>query len=318
MQIRKSTKEDYARILDIYSYARAFMAEHGNPNQWGPTNWPPEDLVYDDILKGNSYVCVNAKEEVIGTFYFIFGENIEPTYRNIEDGRWIDDSAYGVIHRLAVDGSEKGIGAFCIEWAFKQCRHLRIDTHTDNKIMQRVAERLGFINCGIIHVLEDNYPRIAYEKTVGNPDDYKMKIKTFDELTTRELYELLRLRAEVFVVEQDCPYQDLDGKDYNSVHLFYENDKGEVMACVRAFEMNEGTVQLGRVVTRYHGMGLGGKLLAAGVEMIKDRFGTKQIYIEAQAYAIGYYAREGFKVSSDEFLEDGIPHVRMLLDLSDF
>jgi len=67
-------------------------------------------------------------------------------------------------HRLAGDGSEKGIGRFCLDWAFEQCKHLRVDTHTDNKVMQSLLGKAGFIKCGIIHVVEDNYPRFAYEK----------------------------------------------------------------------------------------------------------------------------------------------------------
>ncbi len=315
MRIRHSTEKDFTRIMEIYAYARNFMAEHGNPNQWGPTNWPPADLITEDIKNGNSYVCVNDNDQVIGTFYYIVGEDIEPTYSKIQEGCWKYDGPYGVIHRLASDGSEKGIGPFCIEWAYKQCGHLRIDTHTDNKIMQRVAERLGFVKCGIIHVVEDNFPRYAYEKSIGNPHEYTLKIKSFDELTTSELYEILRLRAEIFVVEQDCPYQDLDCKDYKSIHIFYENNIGEVMACARVMQMDEDTLQLGRVVTKFHGIGLGGKLLKTSVEVMKNRFESKLVYIEAQSYAAGYYAKVGFQVASEEFLEDGIPHVRMLLDL---
>ncbi len=164
MRIRKTKESDFIRIMNIYTYARDFMAKTGNPNQWGPTNWPPEDLIHNDIKDGNSYVCVNDYDEVIGTFFFIHGKDIEPTYRNISDGDWIGDDDYGVVHRLAADGSEKGIGKFCLEWAYDQCKHLRVDTHTDNKVMQRLLDKLGFTKCGIIYVVEDNYPRYAYEK----------------------------------------------------------------------------------------------------------------------------------------------------------
>ena len=150
--------------MEIYAYARAFMAKTGNPNQWGPTNWPPADLIHEDIRNGNSYVCVNDDERVIGTFFFTQGKDIEPTYRAITDGAWLDDSVYGVVHRIASDGSEKGVGQFCLGWAFEQCGHLRIDTHTDNKVMQNLLKKLGFIRCGVIYVLEDDYPRYAFEK----------------------------------------------------------------------------------------------------------------------------------------------------------
>ena len=165
MKIRKTTEADFDRIMQIYARARDFMEKTGNPNQWGPTNWPPEALIRQDIKEGNSYVCVNDAGHVTGTFYYIRGKDIEPTYRVISDGAWMDSSEYGVVHRLASDGSEKGTGAFCLEWAFTQCRHLRIDTHTENRVMQNLLNKLGFTRCGIIHVVEDNYPRYAYEKT---------------------------------------------------------------------------------------------------------------------------------------------------------
>ena len=165
MKIRPSTGQDLARIMEIYRYARKFMAEHGNPNQWGPTGWPPERLIRQDIRDGNSYVCVNDEDAVIGTFFFIQGADIEPTYRDISDGAWLDSSPYGVVHRIAGDGSEKGIGAFCINWAFEQCGHLRIDTHGDNIVMQNLLGKLGFAHCGTIHVTEDAFPRLAFEKT---------------------------------------------------------------------------------------------------------------------------------------------------------
>lgn len=164
MKIRKTVPEDLPRLTEIYACARAFMAAHGNPNQWGPTHWPPEELLREDIRDGNSYVCVREDGRVIGTFFFIQGEDIEPTYREITEGAWLREGPYGVVHRLAGDGSEKGIGAFCLSWAFEQCGHLRIDTHGDNKVMQRLLSKLGFVHCGTIYVREDNDPRLAYEK----------------------------------------------------------------------------------------------------------------------------------------------------------
>ncbi len=164
MRIRKTTEEDVNRIMQIYAYARDFMVRTGNPNQWGPTNWPPKALIHNDIKDGHSYVCVNDEDNVIATFFYIQGKDIEPTYREISDGAWLEDSSYGVVHRLAGDGSEKGIGAFCLNWAFAQCRHLRVDTHTDNQVMQKLLGKLGFKKCGIIYVVEDDYPRYAYEK----------------------------------------------------------------------------------------------------------------------------------------------------------
>lgn len=164
MTIRHSTPQDLDRMMVIYAFARAFMAAHGNPNQWGPTQWPPRALIEQDIREGHSYVCVGDDGRVAGTFYFIHGMDVEPTYRNITDGAWLDDGPYGVVHRIATDGSARGVGAFCLNWAFGQCGHMRIDTHGDNAVMQCLLGKLGFIHCGTIHVEEDDFPRLAYEK----------------------------------------------------------------------------------------------------------------------------------------------------------
>lgn len=163
MEIRKAENSDLEKIMEIYSFARRFMAEHGNPKQWGNTNWPPKSLIEYDIKNGDSYVCVD-KGVVVGVFYYKVGKNVEPTYKSIKNGEWLGKDTYGVVHRIAADGSSKGVGKFCINWAYEQCHYLRIDTHGDNIVMQNLLKRLGFKECGIIYVEEDNDPRIAYEK----------------------------------------------------------------------------------------------------------------------------------------------------------
>ncbi|MBQ7535919.1 MAG: GNAT family N-acetyltransferase [Stomatobaculum sp.] len=163
MTIRHSAEQDVPRIMEIYAHARAFMAAHGNPRQWGATNWPPEALIRQDIAAGHSFVCLEG-DAVVGTFFYICGEDPEPTYQEITEGAWMDDSPYGVVHRIAVDGSVKGTGSFCLNWAVEQSGgHLRIDTHGDNHVMQSLLKKLGFQQCGIIYVEEDNDPRLAFE-----------------------------------------------------------------------------------------------------------------------------------------------------------
>lgn len=164
MKIRNAQPCDLDRIMEIYAGARRFMSEHGNPNQWGPTCWPPEELIRKDIDSSRSFVCVDDSEIIVGVFFFDQGEDIEETYLDISDGEWKGSNTYGVVHRIASDASQKGIGATCINWAYEQCGHLRMDTHPDNYVMQGLLTKLGFEKCGIIHVIEDNYPRYAYEK----------------------------------------------------------------------------------------------------------------------------------------------------------
>lgn len=139
--------------------------------------------------------------------------------------------------------------------------------------------------------------------------------KYFYELTTTELYKVLKARAAIFVVEQNCVYQDLDDRDQKSLHIFYESE-GEIVAYMRAFIKDEttNTVQVGRVLTKEHGKGMGGILLREGIQCIREKMNPKRIYIEAQCYATGYYEREGFRICSEEFLEDDIPHIQMMLE----
>lgn len=136
--------------------------------------------------------------------------------------------------------------------------------------------------------------------------------KFFNELTVKELYEILKARLEIFVVEQNCVYQDMDGIDQESLHVFLE-ENGQVKAYLRAFVKEEKQVQIGRVLTLEHGKGLGGKLLKEGIRLVCETFKPETIYLAAQCYAVGFYEREGFEICSEEFLEDGIPHVGMLL-----
>lgn len=141
----------------------------------------------------------------------------------------------------------------------------------------------------------------------------KWKEKYFEELTTKELYEILRVRSEIFVVEQNCVYQDLDQIDYRSLHIFGEDDNGEVQAYLRLFIKKDEILQMGRVLTREHGKGLGKEILKKGIRAARERMKGEILLIEAQKYATGFYEKEGFQVCSDEFLEDGIPHVEMKL-----
>ena len=162
MNIRKTETRDLDAVMSLYSAAREFMVATGNPRQWAARSWPPRELIQRDIAREKSYVC-EAAGEILAVFFYNYGHDIDPTYRRIEGGAWLADGPYGVVHRIAAKAGS-GAGKFCIRWAFRQCGHLRIDTHGDNRVMQRVLEKLGFARCGIIYIEEDNDPRIAYEK----------------------------------------------------------------------------------------------------------------------------------------------------------
>lgn len=158
MNIRNTKMSDLNKVLNIYEYARFQMKLNGNPNQW-KDNRPAESLILEDIKNKNSYVI--EKDGIIyGIFTLIIG--VDPTYQNIE-GNWLNDKPYGTIHRIASSGVEKGIFDMALNYCLTKIDNIRIDTHQDNKIMQHLLEKNGFLKCGIIYV-DDGSPRIAYQK----------------------------------------------------------------------------------------------------------------------------------------------------------
>lgn len=159
MRIRKTKPEELKLVMKLYENARSFMAAHGNPLQWG-TSHPGEDLILRDIEEGNSYVC---EEHGAVTAVFYYREGSDPTYARIYDGQWLNELPYGVVHRITSDGTVKGTASFCLDWAFRQCGNLKIDTHRDNYIMQHLLEKNGFRQCRIIYT-DDGSERLAYQK----------------------------------------------------------------------------------------------------------------------------------------------------------
>ncbi len=138
--------------------------------------------------------------------------------------------------------------------------------------------------------------------------------KRFNELNIKELYEILKARAEVFIMEQNIHYQDMDDIDYRSLHCFFI-DNGKVIAYLRAFYADEScdTVKIGRVLTLKHGNGTGRELMSNSIEAIKLNMKCRKICLDAQKHAEKFYEKFGFKVVSDEFLEEGVVHVSMEL-----
>ena len=149
------------------------------------------------------------------------------------------------------------------------------------------------------------------------PDGCRVTSKPFEELTVPEVYEILRLRSEVFVVEQECAYQDIDGKDPGSWQVMVCDDTGELVAGLRVLRpgVSFPEASLGRVVTRFRGKGYGAVAMREGIRIACEQYGAETLRIEAQCHAIGFYERFGFRVDSAEFLEDGIPHVEMVASL---
>ena len=144
----------------------------------------------------------------------------------------------------------------------------------------------------------------------------ELTVKHFRELTTEELYDIYRLRAAVFVVEQNCVYQDVDDADKTAYHLWLSDEDG-IQAYLRVLQKGARfeDVSIGRVIAVKRRRGLGSRILAAGIQAAKEKFQAKRIVLEAQVYARKLYENAGFVQTSGEFLEDGIPHIQMTLEL---
>lgn len=146
-------------------------------------------------------------------------------------------------------------------------------------------------------------------------EDFKIEIKSFSELNISELYQILQLRSGVFVVEQDCAYQDIDGKDDRALHIMgFENE--DLVAYTRCFSpgMYFEEAAIGRVVVKgtARKKNYGHKILEASVEAIKQRYDTIVIKLSAQTYLTKFYESHGFKQIGNGYLEDGIPHIAMI------
>jgi len=144
--------------------------------------------------------------------------------------------------------------------------------------------------------------------------------KTFNELNTQELYDILALREEIFIVEQNCPYHDIDYKDKDSIHIYKLGDN-KIISYVRLLPKGlsyENSPSIGRVVTKkeYRGKGYSKLLLSEGIKYISKNFQEKTIEISAQEYLVDFYKSFGFKVEGESYLEDDIPHIHMILKLS--
>ena len=156
--IRKATAANISRLLEIYDAGRAYMRKTGNMTQWAG-GYPDEATLLDDIAKGNLYEMYDDTG-IYAVFALIDG--VDPTYGVIE-GAWHSDTPYGTIHRIAGDGSHRGVLAEAVRYAEARFDHLRVDTHADNLPMQRAIANCGFSYAGVIY-LANGDPRRAYDR----------------------------------------------------------------------------------------------------------------------------------------------------------
>ena len=170
MMIRRAAIQDLEQIMQIYARAVQYMHASGNPNQW-VAGYPSRTLIEEDIARGVSYV-VDRDSVIEAVFSYIEGE--DPTYRQIGQGMWHTNGSYGTVHRLASAGRLRGVAGICFSWCAEQakmhgCSSLRADTHQDNRIMQHLLQKNGFVYCGVIH-LANGAPRLAFERAAVAPE----------------------------------------------------------------------------------------------------------------------------------------------------
>jgi len=136
--------------------------------------------------------------------------------------------------------------------------------------------------------------------------------KAFDDLSPSEVYEILKARCEVFLLEQRIICQDMDDLDYGATHFFIKDGK-TVLACLRAYELkdDEDTVMIGRVLTRTHKKGMGRALVEFALDTLRNTTKRRRIAVHAQTQAEGFYEKCGFRTVSEIYMEDGVPHVTM-------
>lgn len=158
--VRNTVEEDIPRLMEVFADARQTMRSDGNFEQWNGA-YPDAEAIMKDISRGVSFV-IEDDGRICGTFAFIPG--IEPTYETIYEGSWLDDRLpYATVHRIAGCHGSHGIFSSCIDWCAARIGNIRIDTHRDNRIMQKLISRSGFSYCGIIY-LADGAERLAYQR----------------------------------------------------------------------------------------------------------------------------------------------------------
>jgi hypothetical protein len=166
IQIKKATESNLSEILLVYEKARKFMKANGNPSQWAG-GYPQESIIRADLAAERLYVC-RDEDGIHGAFFFFIGD--DPAYRMIEKGNWrCRQLPCGIIHRVASDGTLRGLSGKIFSFCRDQINYLRIDTHRDNAPMQHVLQKFGFQPCGIVH-LKDGSERLAFD-FIDSPSD---------------------------------------------------------------------------------------------------------------------------------------------------
>ena len=293
MKIRNTTLQDLETVTKIYAYAQDEMIKNGNPHQWEHTYPKYEDVLYD-VLHNNSYV-IEKEGHICGVFSLLFG--VDPTYLKIE-GQWLNDHPYATIHRLASDGTQKGILKTALDYAFRFISDMRIDTYKDNHIMRNALKKYGFTYCGIIY-LKNMLPRMAFHKCLAIETErlYLRKVVKTDvdaiynnwakhEIVTRYMtwlphYDITTTKNIMKIWIEDYKRGDCD----RFVIVLKSTD--EPIGMIDVVDIEDGVPEVGYVLSPYYWNN--GYMTEAGKAFINYLFekGNKKISIRAQVDNIG-------------------------------
>lgn len=170
--IRLTTSDDLPILLDLFEAGKQLMAQRGNPHQW-PKNYPGKECLLKDIEQNASYI-IEENGVILGSFALLLGE--DPTYKNIEQGAWLNDEPYGTIHRLIIApyAQKRGLARWVLATAetllkVQGVEQLRIDTHPNNIPMIKLIHAAGFIQCGKV-MTENGTGRLAFHKVLKKED----------------------------------------------------------------------------------------------------------------------------------------------------
>ncbi len=198
----------------------------------------------------------------------------------------------------------------CLTFAKMHYKKCYLETFSNMTAANKFYQKYGFQKLEKPYLETEHFScDVWYIKDL---EPLKFVAKNFNELTTTELYEVLKARTEIFLMEQDIKYQDKDDIDYDSLHCFIQEGR-KVVAYLRAFykEQDKRVVQMGRVLSLYHDIGLGSLLMEKSIRAIQEKMSCERITMDAQTHAIRFYEKLGFEVKSDVFLEAGLEHVIM-------
>ncbi len=310
--IRLANLNELDRIMEIINDGKSALRGMKIP-QWRG-EYPDVNTIKKDIEAHEFYVFEQGGE-IVSVMSLVTDH--DPSYDTLT-GEWRTNS-YTAVHRLAVDKEHMGCGYasrlldFAIE---KSCEmgyeSIRIDTHKENIPVIKLANKYGFEYSGTI-TFESGDSGVAYEKMLDR--NYGIYLRTFDQLNSEDVYSILRLRQNVFIVEQESIFEDIDGLDFACLHMMaYE--RGELIGYIRILPagLSFDEPSMGRycVSKNARGRGVGRVLFTKSINYIHNEMLEPVIRINAQSYLAEPYKRAGFNVVGEEYILDGIPHIEMI------